>query len=399
MMARRDRAGAIVALLMAGTGCLARAPQVGPTVAAESPAEAPPAPLDQLPPAATKLASVRAVVTGVVLRRGDELEVCPGRSVGPCAGIRIQGQVEDAWISDSGKVTVVRLRGAFDSSTLVLDGPAEPTTLAEEPSYKNDCPEFQKPAKGQNPEPRLSAAVEALVSEQRERFAGQWWDRERQTMVIWVTGDPSEVRKRAKERAPSARICVRGQARFTEDQLESARAKADKILREHGVVWSSSAGDVVRNQIVYEADAVDAATLSDLARDTGDAIRITAFIELVEQSLSQLPEPAARGDVALVTAKNRSGAEMAALGRFSVHYDSQQRCVFLSAPGERVLPVWPFGYWATSSPFQVYDYDGNVVAQEGQTLELGGGQVDIQHVSADNACGAKQAWIGRPQTP
>jgi hypothetical protein len=384
-------------LVIAAGGCLARP---------RPPRSRPEPPSQPEPPAtiATKPASVRAIVTGVVLRRGDEIEVCPGRNVGPCAGIRVQGEVDDAWISESGKLSVFRLSGTFDGATLTLDGPVVPTTLADDPDYKNDCPEFQELVKGQNADPRLSAAAEALVNEHRARIAGQWWDRERQTMVVWVTGDPSDVRKRAEARAAATtgkkhRICIRGQARFSEAELEAARAKADQILREHGVVWSSSAGDVVHNQIVYEADAVDAATLAQLARETGDAIRVVAFIELPEQTLAQLPAPAVRGDIALATAKHRSGAEMAALGRFSVHYDAQQRCVYLSAQAERVLPVWPFGYWATSSPFAVHDYDGNVVAQEGQSLDFGGGQVELQHVDVANACGAKQAWIGRPQAP
>ena len=78
----------------------------------------------------------------------------------------------------------------------------------------------------------------------------------------------------------------------------------------------------------------------------------------------------------------------------TVRYDAAQRCVYLSTPEQRVLPVWPFGYWATSSPFAIYDYDGKAIARDGDTLQLGGGMVDVEHAGADNACGAKQAWIG-----
>jgi hypothetical protein len=88
---------------------------------------------------------------------------------------------------------------------------------------------------------------------------------------------------------------------------------------------------------------------------------------------------------------------MMALGQFTVHYDPALRCAYLGGLEERVLPIWPFGYWATASPFKVHDFDGNVVAQEGEKLDFGGGLVDIVHVQADNTCGAKQAWVGRPQ--
>jgi hypothetical protein len=89
---------------------------------------------------------------------------------------------------------------------------------------------------------------------------------------------------------------------------------------------------------------------------------------------------------------------MHALGRFSVHYDADGRCVYLKdANGERLLPVWPFGYWATAKPFVVYDYDDQPVARPGEVIEFGGGNVDVQHVKAPSSCGAKTAWIGAPQ--
>jgi hypothetical protein len=88
---------------------------------------------------------------------------------------------------------------------------------------------------------------------------------------------------------------------------------------------------------------------------------------------------------------------MAALGRFTVHYDAALRCVYLeNSVGGRFLPVWPFGFWATKSPMRIFDYDGNVVAATGTMLEFGGGMVDIAHVRAENTCGAKSAWIGKP---
>jgi hypothetical protein len=64
-----------------------------------------------------------------------------------------------------------------------------------------------------------------------------------------------------------------------------------------------------------------------------------------------------------------------------------------------VLPVWPFGYWATSSPFRVFDYDDNAVAQPGITIVFGGGHVSLEHTGATNTCGAKTAWIGQPNAP
>jgi hypothetical protein len=287
----------------------------------------------------------------------------------------------------------------YDGTKLVLDAPAQSTTLATEADYRNSCPEFQKLTKGVNPDPDLAEKVGAFVAEHAERVAGSWWDRERQTMVVWVTGDPSDVRTQVAKSAPGARVCVQGQARYSEGELERLRAKSDVILRERGVTWSGSGGYVTRNAVVYDADAIDAETLAQLKSETGEAIVVEAFIELLDRKLEQMPEPAPRGDVALVTSRSRSGAGMSALGRFTVHYDAELRCAYFDADGQRTLPVWPFGYWATSSPLKVYDYDDKLVVQEGAALELGGGMVDVEHARAANACGAKHAWIGRPQDP
>jgi hypothetical protein len=371
---------AIVSIGLAAIGCAERRPRVVPTSA--------PTP---------KVTSARVIVTGVLLRRGAEIEICPGEGVAPCPGIRVEGKVEDAWLSDHEKTSVWRLSGTFDGTTLVLDAPAQAATPTSRPDFKNSCPEFQKPAKGAvNPSLELMKLIERLVQEAGDRVAGSWWDRERQTMVISVTGDPSALRQSAAKQAPGARICVQGQARYSEAELERKRAKADEILRKHGVVWSGSGGDVTRNEVVYDAEAIDAATLAELARETGEAIRVVAFIELVEHTLEQMPVPAPRGDVLLVTKKARSSGGMAALGKFKVQYDSALRCVYFASNEERMLPVWPFGYWATSSPLVIYDFDGNVVAKEGDTIELGGGMVDIEHAGTDATCGAKQAWIGNP---
>jgi len=342
-------------------------------------------------------AGARVAVTGVLVKRADHVEVCPGLRVDACAGIRVAGAVEDAWLSERGKISVWRLTGRYDGTTLALEGPAQPTQLTAEPEYRNTCPEYQSPTSGVNPTPRLSAAVAKLVREQGDRAAGEWWDRERQTMVIAVKGDDAELRKRVAKSAPGLRICVQGGARYTQTELERARATADRILGEHGVVWSGSGSDVTRNRIRYDAEVIDAATLEELKRETGEAVEVVAFVELLDRSLQELPVAAQRGDVVLLTEKTRSGARMEALGQFDVHYDTDQRCVYLkSADGERVLPVWPFGFWATSAPLKIYDYDDRVVAEEGQTLRLGGGQADAASVKG-NACGAKTAWIGYPQ--
>jgi hypothetical protein len=339
---------------------------------------------------------VPVIVTGVLVRRGAVVEICPGNSHRACAGIEVIGQVPEAWLSTPERVSVWRVSGRFDGSKLSPSG-AEPSKLGGRPDYRNACAEFQAPMAGQNPDDRLSADVAAILAEEAARVAGNWWDMQRQTMVISVKGDAADLTKRVRSRFPKSRICIQ-QARFSERELEDARARADGILKEGGVAWSSSSLDVVHNRVVYDADVLDAPTLARLKQETGDAVVVTAFIELPEHALNRLPAPPQRGDVPLVTQTSRSAASMGALGRFSVNYDAAGHCVYLqSEGGERLLPVWPFGYWATANPLVIYDFDDQPVARPGQVVEFGGGGVDVQHVKAPSSCGAKTAWIGAPQ--
>ncbi len=81
-------------------------------------------------------------------------------------------------------------------------------------------------------------------------------------------------------------------------------------------------------------------------------------------------------------------------GSFTLNYDADMNCVYFSEPGstDRIVPVWPFGYSATSDPMNLYDYDGGLVAVAGDQLELGGGNVGTGMVEG-NTCGANSAWI------
>jgi hypothetical protein len=111
-----------------------------------------------------------------------------------------------------------------------------------------------------------------------------------------------------------------------------------------------------------------------------------------------LPEPifAVEGDVDILTSRVRSGGGMAALGVFELRYDPELNCVYFPGSEEgdegRTVPVWPFGYSATSDPMTAYDYDGNPVVSDGDTIDLGGGFVGIEFVDG-NTCGADSVWI------
>ncbi|WP_437681808.1 hypothetical protein [Sorangium sp. So ce131] len=338
------------------------------------------------------------VVTGVVVARGAKLEICPDTAVGTCAGLEVEGQVDPAFVSSAKKDIVVRVPGVFDGARLKVDGKITTADVQRSFNFNNRCPEFQQAASGGTPKEQLPAEVERFVEAHADRFAGRWWDQERTTMALWFTGDATALKREVQRLAPGARVCVLGNAKFSERTLEAARTRADVILAANGVLMSSSSLDTLGNRVVYTVEAIDPGTLDQLRREVGDAVRVVSFIELRDGSLATLPSAPPSGDIPLVTSRMRSEARMQALGRFSVHLDAERRCVYLQdAVGRRVLPVWPFGYSATREPFAILDFDGNVVARPGAALNFGGGQVEVKQVQTSETCGAEWAWIGAPE--
>ncbi|AUX42338.1 uncharacterized protein SOCE26_037680 [Sorangium cellulosum] len=348
--------------------------------------------------AAGPRATAPVVVTGVVVARGGgKLEICPDTAVGACAGIEVQGQVDPAFLSTAKKDVVVRVPGVFDGARLKVDGKITTADVQRSFNFNNRCPEFQQPAGG-NPKEQLPAEVERLVQAQADRFAGRWWDQERKTMALWFTGDATALKREVQRIAPGARVCVLGNAKFSERALEAVRPRADAILAANDVLVSSSSLDTLGNRVVYTVEAIDPRTLDQLRREVGDAVRVVSFIELRDGSLATLPSAPRTGDIPLVTSRMRNEARMQALGRFSVHLDAERRCVYLQdAAGRRVLPVWPFGYSATREPFAILDFDGKVAARPGAVINFGGGQVELKQVQATETCGAQWAWIGAPE--
>jgi hypothetical protein len=264
---------------------------------------------------------------------------------------------------------------------------------------RNPCPEFQdiaeQPGELANPAQDLVERANAMASENSKRFAGKWWDAPRQTMVVWLKGNVEEVREELRRSAPEARLCIEGGAKFSQFELEDARRKANRILTAKDVHIQDMMLEVTMNRYRYNAESISIATLEKLENELGAAVRIVAFIAVQgDEPLVEVPSP---GNVEIITQRTRGGAQMQALGHFSIEYDQKLACIYLkNSTGERVLPVWPMGFWATREPLQVHDFDGRVVATGGAAIEFSGGEVGMQHFHADNYCGADKVWIGAP---
>jgi len=82
-------------------------------------------------------------------------------------------------------------------------------------------------------------------------------------------------------------------------------------------------------------------------------------------------------------------------------------CLWLvKAGGARILPIWPGGYGlrAGVNPLEVIDAAGRVVAADGETLRVQGGEVMVADArrlmgrEEPSACGGNGFWVVGPIT-
>jgi hypothetical protein len=192
-------------------------------------------------------------------------------------------------------------------------------------------------------------------------------------------------------------ICVAGGARYTERELGEAMEDLRNVVDSRGepLTTPGYGTNTIANRIDMFVDVLDPKTRQAVSDAVGDRVVLSAYIELIDRSLADLPDPVpvVEGNIDILTSSFRMAGGMDALGRFVVRYDSDSNCLFFEEEGGgRTVPVWPFGYTARNDPVAVYDYDGRFVVGEGETLEVGGGFVEAGFVEG-NACGATGAWI------
>ncbi|HKZ30597.1 MAG TPA: hypothetical protein VJ482_13320 [Acidimicrobiia bacterium] len=349
------------------------------------------------PPIDRPEGAVLVVITGVIEPRADGvLKICPGQG-DSCAGIVLTGTVA---VPDP-EPPVLRVTGWYDGSELLViaSETPDPSTFTD-PDFSTPCEGLRGPASVNPPDESVGSIV-AYTATIPDRFAGMWWDRASAVMTVRLTGDDIENHRRALEDAAGEdmAVCVSGGADYSETALiDIQRRVFDLIDREATAMWASSVG-ALTNRVEVMVEYLDGATRALVEGEFGDAVVFEAFVEVLEGTIADLPaqEPAHPGDVKLLTQSNRAGGGMQALGTFEVAFDQDLDCVFF--PGDesspdgrgRVVPVWPFGYTAESNPLRIYDQDGELVAEEGDVIQMGGGFVE--HVTENELCGAGGAWI------
>jgi hypothetical protein len=336
-----------------------------------------------------------AVLTGVPVVDADGVvqwcpypgEDCPGVPVTGLDAGEVQG-LDGMW----------QVEGAFDGQRLTATGPPEPAPRERDDVFATPCTDLRgEPGDGGNMDFAAVDAIAQYVQTMPERYAGQWWDSDAAVMTVLLTGDDVAEHRAALEQAVDGRgtVCVVGGARWSLAELQRAQNRATEIANAAGLgVWSSSA-DEVDNRVDLEVERSDEPTRERIRQEAGEAVRIHAFIALRDATLAELPEPPHPGDVVLETADTRGGGGMEALGYFTIRFDQRQRCVYGENGTRRTGLVWPFGYYATSDPAQVFDQNGRLVARDGDRVESGGGGVPRD---GPEVCGASSVWVmnGRP---
>ena len=342
---------------------------------------------------------VRVAITGFLSQGRDGVaEICPGRG-GPCPGVLLVGGAPS--LDDPSNM--VRLIGRYDGRDVIVQEWSEIDSF--ETDFTNPCG-VAGTGFGNPPDEALTA-VDEVVAGLRDRLAGTWWDSSNQVMTFWFTGDSvDDLRSQLEDAATDdVELCIVGGAKHSEGDLLQIQAALDDVIDFRALGVQSTSVDIIRNMVDVSSELLDEPTRVVLETEFGDAVTVHAFIEVLDGRIADLPDPqpAIPGDVELATQSTRGGGGMDALGRFIVMFDAELGCVYFPGDeesnngepgtGGRTLPVWPFGYTAESDPLRIYDFEGNLLAEEGDTVEMGGGFVSAEFMDVDNDCGATGAWI------
>ncbi len=332
------------------------------------------------------------VATGTISTAPDDSsELCPPGWTQPCPGILV---VSDVAIPE---VPMVSLTGRYDGARIVVsDAAAGEWADAANVDFVTPCEELRDGKGTPQATDGAVVAVNRVLAKRNAKVGGSWWDHDNGVYTVWLVGDPQPHRAAVEAAAGDMQVCVTGGADWTQKELNEAQRKAVRMLAPTGMLWQAST-DTLANRSLAVVEAIDQALLDDIERRFGGRVEVDSFIELVEDGLSDLPDPVPvlPGDLVIATAPTRVGGGMMALGRFTLRYDRERRCAYLDGSGGRNIAIWPFGFSADARPVRIYDFDGNVVLRQGETFEIAGGWgggIDWLPGGTET-CGAESAFI------
>lgn len=326
--------------------------------------------------------SVRVV--GLVERADGAWRVCLDGD-GPCWPVDAGGRS-----LDEGPAT---LTGTWDGASLVLT--AAPEAREGDTTFPNPCPDVQ-PMSGTNGDDDVLSAVQEYVSSIPEDFAGSWLARPGPVFVVAVIDDVDRHRAALASRVDRG-VCVTSDGfRWSEVDLRKVQREISEQAerwRATGYGMTFSSVDVVGNVVEVGFDRIDAALRDDISDRWGERVTPRGVIEVLEAEIADLPEREVGSDEIRIETSDLGSAHMDALGRFVLRYDADSDCVYFEADGERVKPVFPYGWRALRDPVRVLDGRGVVLAQVDQEFEVGGGNGRAPSSDDPLACGAMKTWI------
>ena len=332
------------------------------------------------------------VATGTISTAPDgSMELCPPQWTQPCPGIMVESEVaipEIPMVSLTGRYDGVRI----EVSDVVAGEWADAATI----DFTTPCEELRDGEGGPQAPDAAVVAVNRVLAKRNAEVGGSWWDRANGVYTVWLVGDPQPHRSAVESAAGEMPICVIGGAEWTQRELNEAQRKAVRMLAPTGMLWQAYT-DTLGNRSLVTMEAIDQEALDHIERRLGGRVEVDSFIELVEDDLSDLPDPvpAHPGDLVIPTVPTRFGGGMMALGRFTLKFDRERRCVYLDGNGERTIAIWPFGYSADARPVRIFDFDGNVVLRRGDGFEIAGGWAGgVEWLPAGTeTCGADSVFI------
>jgi hypothetical protein len=328
---------------------------------------------------------VTIAVSGWVGEDARGTVLCPSEFTEACPGIPTTGDLPPTG-------NPVRATGTYDGVSLRVEA-VESWTPYERDELFNPCTGGSGPGTG-GQSPEIQSKVEDALVGDESRMAGMWLADGQ--LVVALTGPDDELAERI--RAAHHRVCVDTGYPSSQEELITLASNISLTLMFDEGVWILDSWDsVVDGAIRIRVEAIDTPTMNTVAGRYGEALDLTAYIEVLDAPLADLPEqqPPVPADLVIPTAGTRGGISMAAQAIDVVLIlDAEGGCLFHDqGGGHRQVVVWPFGYSAVSGdPTIVYDPAGNEVARTGVPFDLGGGGADINNVDPAQRCDADSAF-------
>ncbi len=234
----------------------------------------------------------------------------------------------------------------------------------------------------QDPVGELSAVLEERES---DVFGGLWIEHEPEhKVVVLVTGDQERIRHQYIEGGPLEDTVELRKAESTLEQLKAAQASTMVVLETAGS-RADTGIDVKQNCVsLYVADPEELQTKLD---EAGVALPDRVCVTPTGPYPEAPPLDPPPGIVFPRQAPPEGlRAEMAAL--LIGELTEEDGCLRVGEKGESSLVIWPCDHTVTATEdgtVQIRDGDGNVVAEVGDIVRLGGGQVP----TVDNLAGTE----------